>query len=422
MLSLPPQEREWLSWLAVALWTAFIFASIPFARTIRNVVSDRWSREVFLYMTLLAVALAAGLTLIALSRSSKKLLSSYLWTVGVGTVFVGYTIHLRDSPEEALHFVQYGVLSYLAFRALSHRIRDPSIYLAAVTIGLIVGVLDEAIQWVTPRRFWGLRDIWIDLLGAALVQVGIALGLRPSFISGSRQPESTRWLCRLGIALVVVLTLTALNTPARIDWYSSRWSSLAFLRTNESVMFEYGYRYTDPDTGPFRSRFAPDQLSRLDALRGREVARILDSYRDDAEYGHFLKTYTPVSDPFVHEARVHLFRRDRNLEYADAEGLTEHEIRSFLTVAHRETRIMEKYFPNTYQHSGFVLSPELRQNLAENLVSEAELPPREVESGVSKHLITTISEPQILTVSLAAIAALIAIDLRVGRVGATSDD
>ena len=36
-----------------------------------------------------------------------------------------------SNPEEAVHFIQYGALGVLLFRAFSHRMRDPMIYLAA---------------------------------------------------------------------------------------------------------------------------------------------------------------------------------------------------------------------------------------------------------------------------------------------------
>jgi hypothetical protein len=103
---------------------------------------------------------------------------------------------------------------------------------------------------------------------------------------------------------IVLLALCLLTTPARIHWYASRIPGLDFLITNESVMFEYGYLYRDAETGAFRSRLDPAALRASDTSRGAEAARILDAY-PDARYREFLRTYTPVSDPFVHEARVH---------------------------------------------------------------------------------------------------------------------
>jgi len=217
------------------------------------------------------------------------------------------------------------------------------------------------------------------------------------------------------IGVIILVTATVLNTPERIDWYSTRWNSLEFLRSNESVMFEYGHLYPDPETGPFKSRFSPEELKENDDTRAQEAAQILDSFNGDERYREFLVIYTPVTDPWVHEARVHLFRRDRNLENAGREAMTEKELRVHLTVAHRENRIMEIYFPQTLRLSSYVLPREVLKEMADNLVLETELPAKEVVSGVSKHLVTNINERQILAGAVLLVAILAFIDRRFGR-------
>ena len=68
------------------------------------------------------------------------------WLISIATVFIIYTLQLRRNPEEAMHFVQYGVLSILIYRALSHRITDYGIYFVALLLTITVGILDEALQ------------------------------------------------------------------------------------------------------------------------------------------------------------------------------------------------------------------------------------------------------------------------------------
>ncbi len=398
-----PRGREWISWLLVGLWSVAIFAAIPIARTIRDAVSEQWGRETFAYLTLSVVVVAGGLAIRWLVRRRRSP-ASYVWLATVGVTFFGYTYYLRHAPEEALHFVQYGVLGVLVYRALSHRVRDWTVYLTATVIGGCVGVLDELIQWVVPGRYWGLHDIWINILGAALPQLGIAKGLRPAIISGPARTMGILWLCRTGLAFVLLLGITLLNTPQRIAWYADRIPGLAFLKTNESVMLEYGYRFVDPEAGVFTSRLSGAELRRADHERGAAVARILDRFRDHSRYREFLQTYTPVSDPFVHEARVHLFRRDRHLEWAEgAEGAL-YEPRFHLAVAFRENRILEKYFPNTLRHSSYVLEPRTVDLLRQNALPDRELPGREAVSRVGYRLVTRLSEEQL--VALLGLTAL----------------
>ncbi|MBD3871962.1 MAG: VanZ family protein, partial [Acidobacteria bacterium] len=57
-------------------------------------------------------------------------------------------------PEEAVHFLEYGVLGVLLFRALSTHIHDGSVFAAGALIGILVGIFDEIIQWFVPGRYW----------------------------------------------------------------------------------------------------------------------------------------------------------------------------------------------------------------------------------------------------------------------------
>lgn len=390
MLNSAPKEKEWISWLWVTLWSLIIFVTIPMARAIQKFVEENWGRQLFEYgvMTAAAVSLAAASLHLWRKRAAAR--TSYLWLLVVAAVYIWYTIQLRSNPEEAVHFIQYGVLGLLSYRALTHRTRDLTIYFSAAFIGGAIGVLDEAIQWATPQRYWGLRDIWINFFGAALMQVAIAKGLRPAIISNSFTAAGVKKMCRVLALGLLLLGLSLLNTPSRIAGYASRIPFLKFLIANESVMLEYGYLYEDAEIGRFRSRFAPNQLRETDARRGIEAAKILDAYRDDQQYFEFLKIYTPITDPFLHEARVHLFRRDRYLSKALENTRNPETYRFQVTVAHRENQIMEKYFSNTLRHSSYVLPPDQLAFLEKEQIRDYNY-----ESAVSVDLVTSVREEQI---------------------------
>jgi hypothetical protein len=309
----------------------------------------------------------------------------------VAAIFVVYTIKLgKRNPEEAIHFIQYGVLGVFVYRALTHRLQDVSVYFAATIICAMIGTIDELIQWMTPNRHWGLRDIWINFFAAALVQIAIARGVRPKFVGNRPARPNLRFLLRLTIAAIMLFWVSLLNTPGRIAWYAERIPWLAFLKHNDSVMLEYGYLYNHRDTGVFRSRFSLKELESTDRKRGKEAAEILDRYRDRNAYSEFLKIYTPMSDPFVHEARVHLYGRD--FHFAEA---TEHKddpkkYAKHLTIAFRENRIMEKYFSKTLRCSMYVWTADESALTRDHLLPDL---PR--ESWVSRDLVTRVSETQV---------------------------
>ena len=391
MLENPPREKKWISWLWVAAWSLLIFVTIPLARLIQDYVSQQWGRTAFTYTVLATIMGALLAAAIRLYRSPSANRRNYLWLLSIAVFFSGYTYKLgQKSPEEAVHFVQYGVLGVLVYRALRHTRQDVSIYFAAALLCGSIGTVDEFVQWLTPGRFWGLRDIWINFLAGALIQLAIAKGLQPKLIVGRPTRASLRYACRLTLLAAALLGLSLLNTPARIAWVAERIPGLGYLRNNDSVMVEYGYRYEDPEIGVFRSRLSPEILRRTDLERGKSAAKFLDLYKDRPGYRDFLEIYTPVNDPFLHEARVHLFSRDQNFFWA-VQPETDPKTRAkCLTAAFFENRIMEKYFPQTLGHSTYLWTTRQRALAAENIV-----PDTVHESWVSRDLITRFSETQV---------------------------
>ncbi|MBW2471583.1 MAG: VanZ family protein [Deltaproteobacteria bacterium] len=368
-----------------------IFLTIPLARTIQRFVARNWGDEIFIYAVLgvIGAGLVTGLT--SVSRGRSLLSRDSFWLLAVAIIFSGYTLKLgQRSPEEAFHFVQYGILGILLFRALSHRIHDPAIFLAAAIIGGIIGMVDEIIQWLTPARYWGLKDIWLNLFAVVMVQIAISRGIRPGFLSRETNRANLCMVCRLAIAAVVLFGLCLLNTQPGIAWYSERVPGLAFLKKNENVMLEYGVLYEDPEIGVFRSRLSPAELEASDRGRAEEAAAILDRFRSRKDYWTFLRIYSPVSDPFLHEARVHLFSRDRNYETSSEIRERPEEYTRRLTIAFRENQILEKYFSRTLSRSTSVWGPEERSLSSRYLDRD-----KVYNSNVSSGLVTRFSELQV---------------------------
>jgi len=411
MFESPPREKQWLSWLYVVIWALIIFVTIPLAAAIQEFVYQQWSRDVFTYVVVATTAVAFVAATIYARRFRLASRSSYFWLAAVAAIFLGYTIALaKQSPEEAIHFIEYGVLGILVYRALTHTLHDMSIYFAAAIVCGIIGTVDEFIQWLIPQRVWGLRDIWMNFFSSALVQIAIARGLKPTFIASLPGRTNLRFLCRLAIAAIAIFGASLLNTPARIAWVAERIPWFEFLKGNESVMLEYGYLYEDSDIGIFRSRFAPAELEQMDCEQARETANILNRFQDRSSYQEFLKIYTPISDPFVHEARVHLFRRDVYFEAAAKYRNDPKRYAWHLTVAFRENQIMEKYFSNTLQHSAYIWSEDTLA-LARNHLLQEEI----YDSGVSSSLITRVSEGQVASFFIVLILGLALVHWYLGK-------
>ena len=382
-----PRGREGVAWLEAGAWAAFIYLSIPLARSIQEVVRARGGPAAFLWMTLLCFAAAAGwLVRAALRKQWSGRPVQILILAAIGALYSGLAWSLRANPEEAFHFVQYGVLSLLLFRALGHRLQDPSIYVAAALIGAAFGIFDELIQWVVPRRFFDYRDIGINALAAGLAQVALAAGIRPGFVRRPASPAGIRLACRAAMAILLLLLFCISNTPRALDFYARHWPGAAAL---DQATAEYGFRIEDPALGVFFSRWPADELRRQDRARGAEAAATINRVRTDAEHMRFLAETPAHRDPLAVEARIHVFRRDRHA----GEALWRKdpgEARYYAHVARGENRILKTYFSNTLARSVFAWPAEREQRIEE--LSRGAAPYR---SAVSSQLITRFSQKQI---------------------------
>jgi len=403
MLEHPPKEREALSWLYVALWVLLTFSIVPLARTVQSYIRDNLGPETFTY----AVLTCVGLGLIGAGwlayRNSRAFALRHLWLIGVAAIFTVRTLQLSGNPEEALHFVQYGILSLLLFRALSHRIADNTIYLSSTVLVAIVGLLDEVFQWAVPGRFWGYGDIINNVTAGALVMFGVALGLRPSRIHG--------WSGGMGrflylTALLVALAgLTFQNSPQRVAAYAEAVPFLGFLADGESMMIEYGYLYEDGENNVFRSRLSPDELREADRKLGAAAAKTLEGFTESESILEFTPVHTPLKEPFLHEAGIHLFRRDYHLKLA-LKADPEDDVPAWerFTIAFRENQILERYFPTVLAHSTRVWSAD-QKALAK---SHANMEWHH-DSRVSQAVITRYSVQQVFwPFAIAAILLVIA--------------
>ena len=206
--------------------------TIPLARSLQKLVYAAVGKELFTYTVILVVCLFMAVTFF---KFRIKKASQYVWLFICGGVYIYSTLQLGKHPEEAAHFIEYGLLSFFLFNALSVRVRDWTIYITVMLFAAFIGTFDEFIQWMVPGRHWDYRDVGLNAFSSVVFMVAVWKGIRPEVISGPVKKFSLK-ICSVALAAnLVFLVLCHANTPEMVNRYTSKFESLSWLRDEEPM-------------------------------------------------------------------------------------------------------------------------------------------------------------------------------------------
>jgi len=393
-------EKE--AWLAVAVWSLLIYATIPVIRPLQMWIKTEIGSATFGFLTLAALAAAAAGGLHLVRRSKPQLsLSAIIWVIAAAAAGGLWTLRLWDNPEEAVHLVEYGLLALLTANALRHRSDHRLLFVQAAFLVAMVGTVDELIQWITPERYFDWRDIRLNA-GAGLLAL---LGVWKSAGWGEKTCFSgipVRLSCRLAASFVMMIGLCLCLTPNLVEGVAQRLPFVHSIADNQDTVVEYGHRHSLPGLTSFTSRFTCAELVDQDQQLAAEVGpRLRDSIRD---HRLFLRTTSRARDPFLWEARLHLGKRNRNIHLALTAD-NEQSRTAFSTFALREAEILDRFFAETLRHARLRLGPKRRAELERHNDPTRPYAPRH-----ESHVITWASQAQLLSLIALALAALAIID------------
>jgi len=394
------KARRVLAWGWVGLCSLAIFLTVPVARTIQEFAFKHAGPHFFSYLLLAVVAAAfLGTAYVLFVRLRIRRPARYLWLAVCAAAYVYVTLKYWSGAVEAAHYLEYGVLGLLLFKAWRFSIPGEGVYPAALLTGILVGIADEIIQWIVPGRYFDFPDIWINTLGVGIVLVALRQGIRPPLASKRADARSVRRVSILFAVNLVLLGLCLSNTPERTAAMAARFTFLAPLE-KEEPMHEFILRHRDPDIGVFYSRLTAEWLKKTDLIGARTNGQILRGWRERG-YGEFLAQYNAVWTPFLYEMRIHIFRRDRyDAAGAAAEDGGSRDNAWF--IAAKENVILERYFGRTLAESGYSWPAEKRRSMAAAV--DLSLP---YESPVSKGILPGLNEG-LLWASIIGILALLA--------------
>ena len=155
------------------------------------------------FATVVAGAVAAAVVVavaVALVRVRDRRAGRYAAIVGAVAVAAAYSLATASgTPDvdavERVHFVEYGLISLLFYRA-RRAAADLSMVALPVASGVIVGTLEEWFQWFIPNRVGEARDVLLNL---------VAIGCGLAFSIGVEAPASFSWKLRRGSATAIGL-------------------------------------------------------------------------------------------------------------------------------------------------------------------------------------------------------------------------
>jgi VanZ family protein len=179
-MSLLSVSRERFYWAAALSLVGLTWSTLYWARLVAEQLRDRG----WLNATMWAIFAVAGLgVLVLVGRQRPGWREVAVLAAFAAAYGVAITTFLK-LPEEALHFVQYGLVGGLFFAALAERRRHPAASallhrpavpaLFAFLLTLAAGWTDEGIQYLLPNRVYDLRDVAFNAAAGALAIAGTA--------------------------------------------------------------------------------------------------------------------------------------------------------------------------------------------------------------------------------------------------------
>lgn len=304
-----------LRWLIAAIAVSVtVIGAAPVVGQINVALRDLAKEH---YRTVL-VAIVGGSVTVALVAASfyirDRRRQRYLWIAAAIGLAVGYGYLARTGvPDtdaaERFHFVEYGLIAFLFYKAWRPS-ADGAVIVLPLVAGLLVGTLEEWLQWFVPARVGEAKDILLNLFAVA-TGVLFALGVDPpARVTLALSPSSRRRLVLLGSLTVVVFA--------------------AFFQS-----VHLGHEIADRDAGVFRSRYDADELLEVSASRA-------SSWKSSPPL-----TWSRFSreDQYLTEGVAHV--RRRNQQWDEGNRLA----------ARQENLILEKFYGPVLDTPSYI-SPE----------------------------------------------------------------
>lgn len=156
--------------IALAVLLAGIWGTLSVARTITEHLRGLGSLKL---MVAVAFGLAAAGALAAVLRDPLNRSARVLAALAAVAAVYAAVVMPMDSPEEKLHFIEYGLVGLLAWASAPARLLAWRRAAFASAFSLAAGWTDEGIQALLPSRYYDLRDVAFNFAAGALAVLAL---------------------------------------------------------------------------------------------------------------------------------------------------------------------------------------------------------------------------------------------------------
>ncbi|HEX6640341.1 MAG TPA: VanZ family protein [Thermoanaerobaculia bacterium] len=176
-----------LARILLAAYLLTIYATLGIVRTITNALRDRGVLRigVVIAFTLAAIAAIALLVRDPRNRSSRTLLALLI----TGAAYAAVIVPMK-SPEEKIHFIEYGGVAALAHAAAPRAWSQRKRFLSCALFVAAAGWIDEGIQALLPSRYYDLRDVAFNAAAGLMALAAIAIFFPRERTVGTDRPQT----------------------------------------------------------------------------------------------------------------------------------------------------------------------------------------------------------------------------------------
>jgi len=167
-------SKRIVRWTVAGVYTTAIFLVAPYTPRLWDFLTRVLGNETAILSVNRAVptvGLVAAAVILLVVRDRRP--RTYFWLAAVVCGFA-YLLTLHcEYPVERVHLVLYSLLAYVFYRALEVDLSDRASYLTAGCAVLLVGTMDEGLQYLLPNRSCTLADMATNWSAGGLGLAGL---------------------------------------------------------------------------------------------------------------------------------------------------------------------------------------------------------------------------------------------------------